>query len=67
MENHAQEKLEAKAMLATVHHLLSGPEIANLDDMVDGYDEMIDWPMFRSNRTQFSKEIGEYIDRRGDA
>ena len=54
-------------MLATVHHLLSGPEIANLDDMVDGYDEMIDWPMFRSNRTQFSKEIGEYIDRRGDA
>jgi hypothetical protein len=62
-----QDQIEAKALLATVRHMLTGYEIDNLLDIIDGYDELFDHDSFASLKNQFSKQIGDYIDGKGEA
>jgi hypothetical protein len=63
MEQLTEEQEDAAALLATVRHLLTGPEIDMLEDAV-GEDAAIDLGMLDSLRIQFYAQICNFKDGR---
>lgn len=62
----AEIKADAEALLATVRHLLTGPEITLLEDAL-GEDASIALGMLDSLRIQFYAQITNYKDGRENA
>jgi hypothetical protein len=62
----AEIKADAEALLATVRHLLTGPEITLLEDAL-GEDASIDLGMLDSLRIQFYAQICNFKNGRASA
>ena len=67
------EVIQAQALLATVHHLMTGREITICEDVAEdgdnwnheewGWFEDYDGSDFRSLTIQFSREIANWINK----
>jgi len=60
-------KADAVALMATVHHLLTGMEIATLEAAIDQDGGKVDMAMFEALRNQFYAQMTNHQDRRAHA